>query len=258
MCDEPPTSSNIDDYVDFSDAVADAPEIKKKEGCDTLYGRDGGLIKYDDKTIHYYKTLRERKMDPILLSEIDDKISFKFFEEWNPYTGERLLKDPYGPLYFHPDTLIRYFYVNRLNDLWVPESEQDGIFYEGMYDVAVGAGFDIYIQSRGYNPEKYLFRLPIDCYWLRCIDGSNVTMGPILTDQEIKQIDELAKKCGHSYYYQYKAERPNLYEIKKFYDRAINKKPAIITTAGMTPMQISEAYMKANRLAVDKLRTMKG
>ena len=247
-------SETTDNYIDYSEY--EEPAEKKH---DTLYVRDGIVMEYDHKTTSYYRTLRERKMDPILLSEIDDKISFKFNDEWNPYNGERIGKDPYGPLCFHPDTLIRYFYVNRLNDLWVPESEQNGLYYEGMYDVAVGAGFDIYIQSRGYNPDKYLFRLPIiDCYWLKNLTGSNITMGPILTDEEVNKIDELAKKCGNSYYYQYKSGRPNLSEMKKLYDRAINKMPTIPFPLGMTQQQLNDAYMKANRNAVDVLRSMRG
>ena len=34
-----------------------------------------------------------------------------------------IIEDPRGPLYFDPDTLIYYFYNNRLNHLWIQENE---------------------------------------------------------------------------------------------------------------------------------------
>lgn len=251
-------STKDTDYVEFEDDEQ-IEKPKKKDPVDSLYIRDGKKVMFDDKTMNYYKTLRERHMDPILLSEIDNSISFKYPYEWNPYTGERQGKDPYGPLCFHPDTLIKYYYENRLKNIWVNETEQNGIYYQGYYDVGVGAGPECYIQSRGYNPDKYLLRLPIgDCYGSSSIEDSNVTMGPVLTDDDVKQIDELAKKCGPSYYNNYKRERPNLLEIKKMYDRAINKTPSIMVSPNMTPSQITEAYLKANRAAVDRLKLMKG
>ena len=245
------------EYVDFSDFVE---EEQKKP--DSLYTREGKTITFDDKTMNYYKTLRFRKMDPILLAEYeDDNCLFKFYHEWNPYTGERLGKDPYGPICFHPDSLIRYYYLNRLNDLWsIIETEQLEDAYEGHYDVAVGAGEDVYIQSRGFNPDKYLFRLPIiDCYWTQGTKNESiVTMGPKLSDDEVKQIDILAKKCGSNYLVQYKAQRPSLVEIKRLYDMAVSKTPAILVLPAMTPQAMTLAYAKANRTAVDKLKVMKG
>lgn len=242
-------------HLDFSEF-----DEGKHDEIDSLYERDGKKIMFDEKTMLYYKTMRFRKMDPIILADVDDDKCFKFYHQWNPYTGERLGIDPYGPLCFHPDSLVKYFYENRLNNLWVNEFNQNGIQYEGYYEDAVGAGFDIYIQSRGFNPEKYLFRLPIiDCYWIPGMENEAViTMGPVLTDDEIKEIDKLAKKHGSYYLTQYRAPRPSLFAIKQLYDTAVSKKPPIIITSEMPPQQLNELYAKGNRNAVDKLRTIRG
>ena len=250
--------SKSDYYIDFSEF--DDQDENEKE-IDSLYVREGNKIMFDDKTMLYYKTMRFRKMDPIFLADIDDDKCFKFYYEWNPYTGERLDIDPYGALCFHPDSLIKYFYENRLNDLWVSETEQNGIQYEGYYAEAVGAGFDIYIQSRGYNPDRYLFRLPIiDCYWIPGMENDAVvTMGPVLTNEEVKQIDEIAKKHGTYYLTQYGVQRPSLFTMKQLYDTAVNNKPIIHIDPNMVPsQQLSELYSMANRAAVDKLKIMKG
>lgn len=173
---------------------------------------------YDDRTTLYYKTLRERKMDPIMCIELQEDKAFKFYNKWDPYTGERKEIDPDGPLYFHPHYLIHYFYINRLNDLWIEPS--DG--FDGSYDIAVGAGEDILIQGRGIFPEKYLFRLPIiDCYLPKNHDSSVITFGPKLLYNEISLINELGKLYGDDYYQTFGYERPDLCDIKTYYDLAI-------------------------------------
>lgn len=248
---------NHDNHVDFSEFE----EQKEMEEIDSLYIRDNRKIMFNDKTMQTYKTMRFRKMDPIFLRDLNENECFRFYDQWNPYTGERLGPDPYGPLCFHPDSLIKWFYENRLNDLWVSETQQNGIMYQGYYDVAVGAGFDIYIHSRGFNPEKYLFRLPVsDCYCESDTESQMVvTMGPILTDNEVKEIDNIAQSKWNSYYSDnYNTTRPSLFTIKQLYDFAISKKPPILPPDHLTPLEINEFYNKANRLAVDKLRKMKG
>jgi hypothetical protein len=253
------TVGNGDLYIDFSDF--DDGSTSSPQEVDSLYERDGKKISFDDKTMLYYKAMRFRKMDPIFQIDLDEDKCFKFYYQWNPYTGERLGADPYGPMCFHPDSLIKYFYENRLNNLWVEQVEQNGDNYEGYYDVAVGAGEDIYIQSRGYNPERYLFRLPIiDCYWIPCMKNEAiVTMGPVLTDDEVKQIDEIAKKYGSYYSSQFGTPRPSLYLMKQLYDKAISKKPQITNIINsLTAQQLSELYAKVNREAVDRLRSIKG
>ena len=70
-------------------------------------------------------------------------------------------------LYFDPNTLIHYFYINRLKNLWIDESIEDGNYYQGHYGYAVGNGPDFEIKGRGKHPDWYLFRLPIiDCYMI--------------------------------------------------------------------------------------------
>lgn len=247
-------SNNHVSYVDFDDD----DNTNKIEEPQSLYVRNGKKILFDDKTMNYYKAMRYRKMDPIYLLDVDETKCFKFYHQWNPYNGERLDIDPYGPLCFHPDSLIKYFYENRLNNLWVNESQHNGVYYHGYYDDAVGAGPDIYIHSRGSNPEKYLFRLPIiDCYWLTDFQNEIVvTMGPMLTLDEIKEIDDLAKNCGNHYKSQYGANRPSLLEMKLLYDTAIAKEPSVITSDSSTNDEL--LYAQTNRMAVDKLRKMKG
>jgi len=251
------------DYVDFSE-YDNIIEDNKNQNHKTKYTKNGKIIIYNDKTTKYYCKLREMKMDPILQEEISDNISFKFYYQWDPYTGKRLEKDPYGPLYFHPDILIKYFYTSRLNDLWVNETEDNDEYYEGYYDAAVGAGEDIYIHSRGFNPDKYLFRLPVnDCYWLSDLNNFIVvTMGPKLTNDEVKRIDELAHKCGNYYYKKFGVKRPSLVKMKKLYDQAISKKPILnkdeYSLDNINEKEKEEIYRKINRQAVDNLRKMIG
>ena len=119
------------------------------------------LDSYNDTTCIYYKDHRTKKTDPITFEKLKDELSFKFYQMWNPYTGNRYLDqtDIFGPLVFHPINLLQHFYQSRLNGLWIPPV--DG--YEGYYGDAMGSGNDIEL-SRGTYPERYLFRLPIsDC-----------------------------------------------------------------------------------------------
>lgn len=256
---------NFDNYNDEEFETLQAVQSKQSNKSETKgYTRNGKPVIFDDSTMLYYKTLRERRMDPVLLTTVNENLAFKFEDQWNPYTGERLGPDPYGPIYFHPDTIIHYLYVNRLNDLWKNEASNNGEYYEGYYDDAVGAGEDIYIESRGSHPERYLFRLPIiDCYILpstnkNSIASAIITMGPKLTECEIKKIDELGKKCGSSYKETYGKDRPSLTQIKKYYDIAICPTPQINESVLMTQAERAEAYAKTNRYAVDILRAMKG
>ena len=222
----------------------------------SLYRRENKTIMFDDKTMLYYTALRKTHCDPFTLDEVDESIAFKFNHQWNPGNGDILDNDPYGPLYFHPDSLIKYFHTNLLSGLWVNEVEEKDGLYQGYYDSHVGAGEDIYIKSRGYNAEKYLFRLPIiDCYSIR--DSPHliaVTYGPKLTNDDIKLIDKLALKSGQ---YKYGAVRPNLYCIKKLYDTALSKTPELnIDISYIDPDQLQTLYDIANRKAVDILRYM--
>jgi hypothetical protein len=241
------------DFVNFDEF--EEPVVT--QSVKSKYLLDGKEIVYDKTTMDYYLTLRKIRMDPIALTEFDSVPLFEFKYQWNPLTGERLDLDPYGPLCFHPHTLIRHFYLSRLTGLWVNESQVDGQYYQGYYDENVGAGEDIYIHGRGYFPERYLFRLPvIDCYWPDNFCRSAVTIGPKLTDDEIAQIDELATKCGR---YPYSSTCPSLKTMKKYYDLAINPKPAIEDDGeGLTHEEKQQKYNQMNRIAVDRLRNMRG
>ena len=121
----------------------------------------------------------------------EDKDLFKFKYKWNSYNGERINDlDENGPLCFDPNSLIHYFYINRLNNLWnEPYTDVFNNYIEGYYGDAVGNGPDFELSSRGKHLDWYLFRLPIsDEYLNRGHCFQSVTMGPKLTDIEIKNI----------------------------------------------------------------------
>lgn len=170
-----------------------------------------------------YDIYRKLHIDPLTERDVNINTCFKFYDKWDPYTGERLGEDTNDPLCFNALTLRQYYYENRLNNLWVFPRTENGIEYEGYYDILIGAGKEIYIPSRGYCPEKYLFRLPIiDCYLNDDHNMSVITMGPILTDEEIEEIDELAnieKGLSNVSYL--------LKDIKYHYDEALNNNPPI-------------------------------
>jgi hypothetical protein len=216
---------------------------------------------FEERTTEYYKTLRFRKMDPISNIDLNENNSFKFPYMWDPYTGERKEKDPYGPLYFDPDALIHYYYLNRLKNLWNEPVDENGGFYEGYYDMLVGIGDNINIVARGECPEKYLFRIPIiDCYLEKDYNKSFITMGPILSDEEAKLIDEIAKKNNNNYKLMFKKNRPSIYDMKKQYDIAISKNPDINQlkdkNKNYTDEELNELKYKASCNAVDKLKSM--
>lgn len=243
--------------IDFSNLHNASSDKTASNDCNNSDNYD----RYDEKTKLYYKALRHRKMDPILLLDIVDQPYFSYPYQWNPYTGNKLDKDPNGPLVFDPDTLIKYYYENRLNNLWVPEVQNGFEYFQGYYDVAVGAGQEIYIQSRGYNPDKYLFRLPIiDCYCDPKIDNNIVvTMGPKLSDAEIQEIEYEASKYPDNYYLNYGVRRPSLIQIKKLYDLAISNNSNVTNLEQQIIGNCNETDINIiNRLAVDKLRTLVG
>lgn len=223
------------------------------------------IIEYDNDTMEKYRVLRKRKMDPVLHIELEEKYSFQFKYKWDPYTGERLEEDPHGPLYFDPDTLIKHFYVKRLDKLWVnPKDEQAG-YFEGYYDDGVGAGEDFYIKGRGYHPEWYIFRLPIiDCYLTKNHNKQHITFGPKLTDNEIIEIEQLANLRPDNYKKMFGYNRPSLIQIKKLYDTAISQTPNLSNIINMENIndipqeRLTELYYKINRDAVTALSNIKG
>ena len=235
------------DNISFDNISSNKPKIN-------LYDK-----KYSHTTLEYYKAMRIRKMDPITMQDIESENVFAFKYMWDPYTGERLGEDPYGPLYFDPHNLIKYFYTNRLNGLWVEPVDVSSGYYEGYYDDALGCGEDMFINSRGYHPERYLFRLPIiDCYLTDDHNNSIITMGPKLTNDEIQLIERLSNKDNYRNLFGFNKEKPNLIHIKKLYDQAISQTPSITLIDNLSNEEIKKLWNEANRKAVDNLVHLKG
>jgi len=254
-------------FMDFSDSqcidFSDVPQNQSfttNTTKDTKYDSD-----YSHATIEYYRAARLRKMDPITMDDVDTSTAFEFKWMWDPYTGERSSKqDPYGSLWFNPNSLIRHFYVNRLAELW-NESVQhlDGL-YAGYYGDGLGSGEDIFIQGRGHHPERYLFRIPIiNCYLSKDHKESFITMGPKLTQEEIALIESLAEKTGDQYRNLYGHPRPSAVNLKYFYDQALSQNP-IMNKQDETMFRennITDPVQRKdqlNRRAVDTLKAMVG
>jgi len=216
---------------------------------------------YDTTTTEFYRVMRERKLNVITHESINPEKSFKFPYQWDSYTGERNELDPFGPLYFHPDDIIHYFDVKKLDNLWIEPKDEAGGYYEGYYGDAVGSGDNILIKGRGLHPELYLFRLPIpNCYLPKKYDMSIITMGPVLTKDELKEIDRLANEhYKNNYIKTYNKSRPSLATMKQLYDEAISTKPNITAIMGntkTTEKNLESIRERANRNAVDLLRKM--
>lgn len=241
----------FDDFGDFDDTIVsftDTPVAKKVVN----------EKKYDFNTMQKYKSLRISNLDPLTFMDIPNNCKFKFPYEWDPYTGERLGVDNNGPLCFDPDVLIKHFHTQRLNKLWIEPSDTQLGYYSGIYDDAVGIGFDFELKSRGLHPEWYIFRLPIiDCYLTEDHNKQFITMGPILTDEEIAEIDRLASLREKNYKQLFGVDRPSLKKIKNYYDNSISKKPIIPPTFN-GENENQELYDKVNRYYVELLKKIKG
>jgi hypothetical protein len=195
---------------------------------------------FDKNTTETYRVIRELKLDPITLEKIPNTLEFKFEYMWDPITGDRLDKDPFGPFYFNAITLAKNFYYNRLRMLWIESEIINNIKYEGYYGDGVRAGDDLYVQSRGISKHMHLFRLPIiDCYLPKDFNYSIITMGPKLNDDEINQIQDIINKHYETIRIA-KKNKVNIKKIRDVYNIAINK----ISTE------------KEARSAVDELRKM--
>jgi hypothetical protein len=196
----------------------------------------------------------------------DTNKAFTYANMWDPYTGEITGTDPYGSLYFHPDELIHYFYIKRLEGLWHEPVDEKAGYYAGYYGEMVGS--NLHIEGRGSYAELYLFRLPIvDCYLQNGHDFSIITMGPKLTDDDLKKIDDIASLYyKHDYVKKYKEKRPSLVKMKQLYDQAISSDPETLMytninsdidcTSILYESNIELERGMVNRWAVDKLRMM--
>lgn len=250
------------DFINFEEEISEKKEEKK----------DSYDEKYDTTTTEFYKNMRKRKLNAIMIYDdnFDSEKAFKFPYTWDPYTGERGEEDPNGPLYFNPDELTYYFYKKRLNRLWnEPKYDDAGGFYDqGYYGDFMGS--DLMIIGRGGSHiDEYLFRLPIaNCYIPKNADKSLITMGPILTNEEIKEIQSLSEKYyKNEYTVAYKKFRPSLIKMKNLYDNAIAKNPILASESGTEDPLITIKILKGlkkgmikneivNRIAVDMLKVM--
>ncbi len=249
----------MDMLVDFSDI--------KQTNVNTTKIKNNNKYKYDyDKTTClYYKAHRIKKTDPITFEELKDENSFKFPSIWDPYTGIRMEDDPWGPLYFNPVNILQYIYCSKLKGLWVNESDETGGFYEGYYGENVSTGEDLEIVGRGIYPEKHIFRLPVsNCYLKKNHSMSLITMGPLLTNKEICEIDRLLVK----YWYHDKVFKKiynrigSLYKLKCYYEVAISKKPTLLDLSHIDLGkkkdidEQSDPDLYLNKMAVEAIKRM--
>ena len=180
--------------------------------------------KYEKLTRETYRTMRELKLDPITHEKVPEDLQFKFEYMWDPITGERLGKDKHGPLCFNVINLAKNFYYNRLRLLWTEGEIENGIRYEGYYGDGVEAGQDLFINGRGDHKHMHLFRLPIiDCYLPEKFSMSIITMGPLLNNDEIKEIQDKIDAYYKKQKKPIKKIQFNLCYMKECYDFAIRK-----------------------------------
>ena len=214
------------------------------------YNKQFNEIKYN------YLEFRRLKKDPITF-EIVKKNPFIYKYKWNPYNGEKLEIDDNGFLYFDPDNLINYYYLNRLNHIWINGYQDGDIYIEGYYGDAVGNGDDFFIPGRGKHNDWLLFRLPIiDEYLLKDHCNQSVTMGPKLTDKEIKHIYNLAKRNG-TFKKKFNYNLPNLIRLKRLYDKIIYKTDRYNKSTLLTKDQIKDLIYIENIKFIEKLKKFK-
>lgn len=205
---------DLDFFVDLS-------YINKKDNI--INKKDEYNNKFNKLTTDTYRVMRELHIDPITHEKVSDELAFKFEYMWDPITGERLEKDIYGPLYFNIFSLAKNFYYNRYRLLWNPSETIKGITYDGYYGDGLLAGEELFIQSRGIHKHIHPFRLPIiDCYLEKDFNMSIITMGPLLNNDEIKEIQDKIDKFINNKKYVEK-NNINILLIKELYDIAINK-----------------------------------
>ena len=242
--------------MNFSFDIIDLNILKNISDDKKNEKKDDNII-FDKNTTETYRIKRLFKIDPLTDIEVPENIAFKFKFSWDPYTGKRNGNDSIGPLYFNAINLYDYYYENRFRGLWFPPAEQ----YQGYYGDLIGTGKNISIKSRGSNPEKYLFRLPIiDCYLPNNHNLSFITMGPELSDDEICEIDNIvnqfhSKKKNNNF--------TSLTALKYYYDQSIESSPdpnsdeikeLKLKYPNLSEKEINEKY---NRYWVDKLVRIK-
>lgn len=223
----------------------------------SIYNTFNTANEYDKTTMETYRVRRLFKIDPLTDQEVQENMAFKFEYNWDPYSGLRNTTDPVGPLYFNAITLYNHYFLNRYKGLWNPPQDQ----YQGYYGDLIGTGKKIKITSRGNNPERYLYRLPIiDCYLPPTHKNSVITMGPELTEDEVLQIDVIVSQHHPSRSH---SNFVSLSTLKYYYDNALEISPDPECTEiknlvkkfpNLTTREINEKY---NRMWVDKLVKLK-
>ena len=203
-----------------------------------------------------YHNFRNIKMDPLTylkLPLLNGKPLFEYPYCWEPLTGEVIDMDPRGSLFFDPDTLIHYFYTNRLRYLW--NEGKDG--FSGSYGDGLGNGPEFFIPGRGYSQHYYLFRLPIPDAFCDNLSPQQTTLGPILSYQEIATLFELSSVYGDNYQKMFGYSKPNILQIYELYHQAIKKHVVDLETKnrlGLSEEDINDNKFIYNKLAVDKLK----
>ena len=148
---------------------------------------------------------------------------------------------------------VSFLLGNRLKYLW---NEGDGIF-TGSYGDGLGNGPYFNIPGRGISLHYYLFRLPIPDAYCDNINTQQITIGPILTYEDIVKIYSLSLTYGANYKNNFGIERPNLLEIYDLYNDAIRKNTIDINlqkTFLLTEEELENNKYLPNKLAVDKLK----
>lgn len=235
------------DLVDFREVKPLKPKEEEKG-----YKKD-----YDTTTTVKYVAMRLQKIDPIIDEVINESYALQIEKIWDPISGEFTKEDdPFGPLYFDPIELVKYFYINRLNHLWKDEEDEgpNGGYYEAVPGEGIGAGEDFFLRGRGNHPEYFIWRLPInELYLEKDMPKSVPVKGPKLSRDQIVNIYNLCKKSPKSHWSQTFSEIPNIVEIYDLYMEAINKNPDI---SGIDYCDGDDPKFMANMRAVQKLRDM--
>jgi hypothetical protein len=234
--------------VDFNESLSETNQNNNQNNNKTLVKE---TEKYDKTTTETYRIKRLFKIDPLTDQEIPNHLIFEYPHRWDPYTGKRLDSDPIGPLCFNALTLYDYYFSNRFKGLWNPAEDN----FQGYYGDLVGSGETIEIKSRGFNPEKYLYRLPIiDCYLSPDHNLAFITMGPQLSESDIVNIDFIVTK-----YHKNKGYLTPLKTLKDLYDNGIcndvdlNPNAVYWFTTKNKKTSKKEHLEKFNRINVDKL-----
>ena len=84
-----------------------------------------------------------------------------------------------------------------------------------------------------------------------------VTMGPILTDKEIKKIYTLSKRYKNFYKETFGVKRPNIVKMKQIYDNAVNPNLEYNNLEGFTQSEINMVKFDLNSTAVKYLIVFK-